>query len=177
MRDVRSTTIIGVRHKGDVVIAGDGQVTFDHLIMKHSAKKIRTMLHGKALAGFAGSAADALTLFEIFEAKLEEYKGNLPRAAVELAKKWRSDKYLRHLDALIIVMDKTDSYLISGTGDVIQPEDGIIAIGSGGAYATAAARALVKYSTLTAKEIAEEAMGIAASLCIYTNNQITLYQL
>ncbi len=158
-------------------MAGDGQVTLDDLIMKHTAKKVRTMHNDQILAGFAGAAADAFALFEKFETRLEEFNGNLPRAAVELAKEWRTDKYLRHLEALLVVMDKNDSYIISGTGDVIEPDDGILAIGSGGSYAAAAARALITHSRLSASQIAEEAMKIAASLCIFTNEQITALEL
>ncbi len=168
----RATTILGIRHNGQVALAGDGQVTLGNTVMKHSAKKIRRLYNDKILAGFAGAAADAFTLFERFEKKLEQYSGNLPRAAVELAKDWRSDKYLRRLEALLVVMDKENIFIISGTGDIIEPDDNIAAIGSGGPYALAAARSLVKYSNLSAKEIANEALKVASDICIYTNDKI-----
>ena len=171
---MRSTTIIAVRHSGRVAMAGDGQVSVGELIMKSGAKKIRRTHSGKILSGFAGSTADALTLFEKFEKKLEEFRGNLQRAAVELAKDWRTDKILRRLEALLIVADSDHTYVISGSGDVIEPDDGIAAIGSGGGYAAAAARSLVKHSGLSADEIAEESIKMAASLCVYTNDSITL---
>jgi ATP-dependent HslUV protease subunit HslV len=166
------TTIIGVRHKNKVAIGGDGQVTLGQTVMKHNSTKIRKLYNDSILAGFAGAAADAFTLFEKFEEKLERYSGNLPKVAVELAKEWRTDKYLRRLEALLAVMDKKYTYLISGTGDVIEPDDGIIAIGSGGNYALAAARALVKHSDLSADEIVKESLGVAAGICIYTNDNI-----
>ncbi|MEW6619623.1 MAG: ATP-dependent protease subunit HslV [bacterium] len=172
-----STTILAVRHNGKVAIAGDGQVTFNNTIMKQNAKKIRRMYKDKVLAGFAGAAADAFTLFEKFEGKLDEYRGNLPRAAVELAKEWRTDKFLRRLEALLAVVDKDHSLIISGNGEVIEPDDGIVAIGSGGPYALAAARALIKYTNLTTKEIVEEAMKITAQICVYTNEQIIVEEL
>lgn len=174
---IHSTTILAVRHNGKVALGGDGQVTFSNTIMKQKAKKIRRMYKDKVLAGFAGTAADAFTLFARFEGKLEEYRGNLPRAAVELAKEWRTDKYLRRLEALLAVVDKDHSLVISGNGEVIEPDDGIIAIGSGGPYALAAARALVKYTNLSAKEIVEEAMKITSQICIYTNDQINVEEL
>ncbi len=173
----RGTTILSVRHKGHVVLAGDGQVTFEHTVMKQSARKIRKMFHDRVLAGFAGATADAFTLFSRFEQKLEQFNGNLMRAAVELAKDWRTDKVLRRLEALLIVADKENSLIISGTGDVIEPDEGIAAIGSGGPYALAAARALVRHSDLDARTLAEEAMQIAASICIYTNDRILLEEL
>ncbi len=174
---VRSTTILAVRHKGRVVVAGDGQVSFGETVMKQTARKVRRMWNDRVVAGFAGAAADAFALFAKFETKLEEYSGNLPRAAVELAKDWRTDRILRRLEALLVVVDKEHSLVISGTGDVIEPDDGVIGIGSGGPYAAAAARALVGFSGLDAKQIAEEAMKIAASLCIHTNDKITIEEL
>ncbi len=161
-------------HKGQVALGGDGQVTFDKTIMKHNAKKIRRMYEGKIVSGFAGSAADGLTLYEKFESKLDEYRGNLVRSAVELAKEWRQDKVLRKLEALMIVADKDHLLLISGTGDVIEPDDQVLAIGSGAPYALAAARAMVKFSNLTAPEIIKEALLIAADIDIYTNTSITI---
>jgi len=175
---IRSTTILCVRHGGRVAIAGDGQVTLDKTVLKHSARKIRRLYGDRVLAGFAGATSDAFALFARFEAKLEEYKGNLSRAAIELAKDWRMDKALRQLQALMIVADGADSFLISGTGDVVQPDDGILAIGSGGPYALAAARALVRSaSSLTAPEIARQALEIASGICIYTNDRITVEEL
>lgn len=173
----RGTTIIAVRKDGRIAIAGDGQVTMGNTIMKHNAKKIRKMYNDKVLAGFAGATADAMTLFEKFEAKLEGYHGNLTRAAVELAKDWRTDRILRRLEALLIVADNEHSFIISGTGDVIEPEDGIAAIGSGGAFAQAAAKALIDHSNMSAREIVEEAMRIASKICIYTNEQIFVEEL
>ena len=173
----RSTTILSVRHQGRVALAGDGQVSFGETIMKNTAKKVRRLYQEKVLVGFSGAAADAFALFSRFEAKLEEYSGHLPRAAVELAKDWRTDRMLRRLEALLAVADKDYSYVISGTGDVIEPDDGIIGIGSGGPYATAAARALVGFSDLDARRIVEEAMRIAASLCVYTNDRITVEEI
>ena len=169
-----ATTIIAMAHKGQVALGGDGQVTFDKTIMKHNAKKIRRMYEGKIVSGFAGSAADGLTLYEKFESKLDEYRGNLVRSAVELAKEWRQDKVLRKLEALMIVADKDHLLLISGTGDVIEPDDQVLAIGSGAPYALAAARAMVKFSNLTAPEIIKEALLIAADIDIYTNTSITI---
>jgi len=174
---MRGTTIISVRHKGKVAIAGDGQVTLGETVLKQKASKIRTLYKGKVLAGFSGATSDAFALFSRFEGKLEEYRGNLPRAAIELAKDWRLDRALRRLEALLIVADKENSFLISGTGDVVEPDDGIIAIGSGGAYALAAARALVKNTDLTAKELALEAMKVSSEICIYTNNKISVEEL
>ncbi len=174
---VHGTTILSVRHRGRVAIAGDGQVTFGEVVMKHTARKVRRMYNDSVIGGFAGSAADAFALFSRFEAKLEEFSGNLSRAAVELAKDWRTDRALRRLEALLAVVDREHSLVISGTGDLIEPDDGIIGIGSGGSYAAAAARALVKHSDLSARQITEEAMRIAASLCIYTNDQITVEEL
>ncbi len=173
----RGTTILCVRHKGKVVLAGDGQVTFENTVMKHSAKKVRKMFHDRVLAGFAGATADAFTLFAKFEQKLEQYHGNLMRAAVELAKEWRTDRILRRLEALLIVADKEIALIISGTGDVIEPDGGVASIGSGGPYALAAARALIRHSDLDARALAEEAMRIAASICIYTNDSIVLEEL
>jgi ATP-dependent HslUV protease subunit HslV len=174
---VRSTTILCVRHQGRVALAGDGQVSFGEMVMKHTARKVRRMSNDTVLAGFAGAAADAFALFTKFEGKLEEFRGNLPRAAVELAKDWRTDRALRRLEALLAVANAEHSLIISGTGDVIEPDDGVIGIGSGGGYAAAAARALVKHSTLSAREIVDEAMRIAAGLCVYTNDRITIEEL
>ena len=174
---VRSTTILCVRHAGRVAMAGDGQVSFGDQVMKHTARKVRRMCNETVIAGFAGAAADAFALFAKFEAKLEEFRGNLPRAAVELAKDWRMDRALRRLEALLAVANAEASLIISGTGDVIEPDDGIIGIGSGGGYAAAAARALVKHSTLSAREIVEEGMRIAAGLCVYTNDRVTIEEL
>jgi len=174
---MRSTTILCVRHQGTVALAGDGQVSFGEQVMKHTARKVRRMYNDTVIAGFAGAAADAFALFAKFEAKLEEFRGNLPRAAVELAKDWRMDRALRQLQALLAVANAEHSLIISGTGDVIEPDDGVIGIGSGGGYAAAAARALVKHSTLSAREIVEEAMRIAAGLCVYTNDRITIEEL
>ena len=173
----RSTTILGVRHKGAVAMAGDGQVTFGDTIIKTGARKIRKMYDNSILVGFAGSAADALTLFEKFEAKLEQFHGNLARSVVELAKEWRTDRYLRRLEAQLAVMDKQHSFLVSGTGDVIEPDDNILALGSGGPYALSAARALINHTKLNAKQIVEEAMKIAGSICIYTNTNIVIEEL
>lgn len=172
-----ATTIICVRHKGQVALAGDGQVTIGDIVVKQGARKLRKLFNDRVLAGFAGSAADAMALFSKFEAKLEEFRGNLKRASVELAKEWRTDRILRRLEALLVVADQENSYLISGSGDLIEPDDGILAIGSGGAYAMAAARALQRYSELSAKEIALEAMKIAADICIYTNSNILVEEL
>lgn len=180
MDKFHATTIFAVHHKSKSAMAGDGQVTFGNaVVMKHTARKVRKLFNGKVLAGFAGSVADAFTLFEKFEGKLEEFNGNLSRAAVELAKEWRSDKVLRKLEAMLIVMDETDLLLISGTGEVIEPDDGILAIGSGGNYALAAGRALKNYAAehLTAKEMAKAALEIAADICVYTNRQIIVEEL
>ena len=174
---VHSTTIICVRHKDKLAMAGDGQVTIGQTVLKQKANKIRTLYKERVLAGFAGATSDAFALFSRFEAKLEEYHGNLSRAAIELAKEWRLDKALRRLEALLIVADKDNSFLISGTGDVVEPDDGIIAIGSGGQFALAAARALIHFTDLSAREIAQEAMKITAGICVYTNNHITVEEL
>ena len=176
-RLIRSTTVLAVRRDGKVALAGDGQVTLGDTVMKHSAKKIRRMYQEKILSGFAGSTADAFTLFARFESKLEQYHGNLGRAAVELAKDWRTDKYLRHLEAMLIVCDAEQTFLLSGQGDVIEPDGGIAAIGSGGPYAQAAARALMDHTQLTARQIAEEAMKIAGRMCIYTNENFAIEEL
>jgi len=171
------TTVLCVRRGNQVVVASDGQVTMGQAVVKHTAKKIRRLYDDKVLAGFAGGTADALSLFSRFEAKLQEFHGNLPRAAVELAKEWRTDRVLRHLDALLIVADDKNTFLLSGTGDIIEPDDGICAIGSGGPYALAAARGLIKHTQLSAKEIAQEAMRLASEICIYTNSQFTVEEL
>ena len=174
---IRSTTVLCVRRNGQVVMAADGQVTLGENVIKHTAKKIRRLYNDKILAGFAGSTADAFSLFARFEAKLEQYHGNLGRAAVELAKEWRTDKALRHLEALLLVSDASLTFLISGAGDVIEPDGGVAAIGSGGPYALAAARALVDNTALPARKIAEEAMKIAGRTCIYTNENFTIEEL
>ncbi|MGC9292281.1 MAG: ATP-dependent protease subunit HslV [Acidobacteriaceae bacterium] len=174
---IRSTTVICVRRNGNVVMAADGQVTLGESVIKHSAKKIRRLYQEKVLAGFAGSTADAFSLFSRFEAKLEQYAGNLGRAAVELAKDWRTDKMLRNLEALLVVADLTQTYLISGSGDVIEPDEGIATIGSGGSYALAAARALMENTELPAREVADKAIRIAGQICIYTNDHITIEEL
>lgn len=166
-----------MRRDGNVVLAGDGQVTLGESVIKHSAKKIRRLYNDKILAGFAGSTADAFTLFSRFEAKLEQYHGNLGRAAVELGRDWRTDKFLRNLEALLIVSDKDQTYLLSGQGDVIEPDSGIAAIGSGGPYAQAAAQALLDHTQLPARQVAEEAMKIAGKMCIYTNDRVTIEEL
>jgi ATP-dependent HslUV protease subunit HslV len=171
---VRATTVLCVRHRGQVAIGGDGQVSMGNTIVKQGARKVRTVYHGRVLAGFAGTAADAFTLFGQFESKLEEYRGNLPRAAVELAKDWRTDRVLRRLEALLAVADAETSLLVSGTGDVIEPDDGVIGIGSGGPFALAAARALVAHTDLTAPAIVERALRIAADICVYTNDRIAV---
>ena len=173
----RSTTILTVRHKGKVAIGGDGQVTQGETIMKQNAKKLRRLYNDQVLVGFAGATADAFTLFERFEKKLEKYSGNLQRAAIELAKDWRTDRVLRRLESLLAVVNKDYSLLISGNGDVIEPSDGVLAIGSGGPYALAAAKALIKHSDLSAAEIVKEAIMIASSICIYTNDQIVVEKL
>ena len=172
-----ATTILGVRREGKVAIAGDGQVTVGETVMKGNAQKVRALRGGRVLAGFAGAAADAFTLFTRFEEKFERYPENLPRAAVELAKEWRSDRVLRRLEALLAVMDRQHSFVISGTGDIIEPDDGILAIGSGGSYALAAARGLVLHSSLSAAEIARTALTIAGEICVYTNTHITVLEL
>src|SRR5690606_4423885 len=172
-----ATTILAVRLNDHTVLAGDGQVTFGQTVMKQGARKIRRLYHDRILAGFAGSAADSFALFSRFEAKLEQYRGNLERSAVELARDWRTDRALRRLEAMLVVADREAMYLLSGTGDLIQPDDGIVALGSGGPYALAAARALARHSTLSAREIAEEAMRIAAGICIYTNDNLVIEEL
>ncbi len=177
MPTFHGTTILAVRRNGKTAIAGDGQVTVGATVMKHNAKKVRKLYNDKILAGFAGATADAFTLFEKFEAKLEQYHGNLTRAAVELAKDWRTDRVLRRLEALMIVADTERSFILSGSGDVIEPEHGISAIGSGGPYAFAAARALVAHTTFEARQIVEESLKIAADICIYTNKEITIEEL
>lgn len=174
---MRGTTIIAIRHNGKVTVAGDGQVTFDVTIMKHGARKVRRLYHDKVIVGFAGTTADAFTLFDRFDQKLEQYNGNLLRAAVELTKDWRTDRVLRHLEALMIAVSKDYFLLISGNGDVIESDDEVMAIGSGGPYALAAARALVRFSDLSATEIAMESVKIASEICIYTNDNITVEEL
>ncbi len=169
-----ATTILAVRREDRAVLAGDGQVTLGNTVVKQGARKIRRLYNDNILAGFAGSAADSFALFARFEAKLEQYRGNLERSAVELAKDWRTDRALRRLEAMLIVMDQKATYLLSGTGDLIEPDDGIIAIGSGGPFAMAAAKALAQHTTLEAKTIAQEAMNIAGAICIYTNENITI---
>jgi len=173
----KGTTILAVRRNGKVAIGGDGQVTLGNTVMKHGAKKVRKLYNDKVIAGFAGATADAFTLFEKFEGKLDKYSGNLVRAAVELAKDWRMDKILRRLEAMLLVADKDTMLLISGTGDVIEPDEGIMAIGSGGPYAQAAAMALYKKTDLSAKDIISEAMTIASGICIYTNNNVVIEEL
>ncbi|MGH9659865.1 MAG: ATP-dependent protease subunit HslV [Bryobacteraceae bacterium] len=174
---VRSTTVICVRREEKVVMAGDGQVTLGQEVLKTSAKKLRRLYNDRILAGFAGSTADAFSLFARFEAKLEQHNGNLPRSVVELAKEWRTDKILRHLEALLLVADTKNTYIVSGNGDVIEPDDGVAAIGSGGPFALAAATALMRATKLDARHVVEEAMNIAARICIYTNDQITYEEL
>lgn len=175
---VRSTTILTVRHNSNVAMVGDGQVSIGNTVMKHSANKLRTMYEDKVAAGFAGASADALAMFEKFEKQLEQFNGSISRAAIELAKDWRTDKILRRLEALLIVADKKHSYLISGNGDVIEPDDGVIGIGSGGLYAVAAARAMIsKAPKLSAKEIALEAMDIASTICVFTNNNFKVIEI
>jgi ATP-dependent HslUV protease subunit HslV len=174
MPKVRSTTVLALRAKGQVVMAGDGQVTMGNTIIKGTAKKVRRLFHDKVIAGFAGATADAFTLFERLESKLEAFAGNLPRAAVELAKDWRTDKSLRRLEALLIAADKDHLLMISGLGDVIEPEEGVAAIGSGGPFALSAARALLRHSELEPKDLAKEAMNIAADICIHTNHELTI---
>ena len=174
LKPVHATTIIGLRHKGVAVLAGDGQVTYGDMVLKTGARKVRKLYHDQVLAGFAGGAADAFTLFERFEAKLDEFDGNLPRSAVELAKDWRTDRYLRRLDAQLVVLNKEKIFLLSGTGDLIEPDDTVITIGSGGPFALAAARALLAHTRLSALQIAREAMEIAAGICIFTNDKLTI---
>src|SRR6267143_6052611 len=175
--EIRSTTILSVRHRGHVVMAGDGQVTVGQTIMKSNARKLRRLYQDRVLAGFAGAGADALTLFERFEAKLQQVSGNLRRAAVDLAKDWRTDRLLRRLEALLVIADRESSLVVSGTGDVIEPEDGLCAIGSGGNFALAAARVLVQHSTLDARQVAEEALRTAAAICVYTNDHLVIEEL
>ena len=175
--EIHGTTVIAIKRFGKVAMAADGQVSLGNTVLKHSAKKIRRIDNSKVLAGFAGSTADAFALFERFQGKIEAYQGNLPRAAVELAKEWRTDKYLRHLNALLAVANASHILLVTGSGDVIEPDDGIIAIGSGGPYALAAARALLAHTQLDAKTIATEAMKIAADICVFTNQEITVDEL
>ena len=174
---IKATTILAVRHQGRTVLAGDGQVTLGNTVVKHGARKIRRLYNDAILAGFAGSAADSFALFSRFESKLEQYRGNLERAAVELARDWRTDRILRRLEAMLIVADREKIFLLSGTGDLIEPDDAIVAVGSGGPFAMAAAKALAQHSTLNARQIAEVAMGIAADICIYTNPRITIEEL
>ena len=176
-QQMHGTTVLCVRKDSKVVLAADGQVTLGEGVIKHNAKKVRRLYNDKILAGFAGSTADALSLFARFENKLQEFHGNLPRAAVELAKEWRTDRSLRHLDALLVVADAKSTFLLSGNGDVIEPDDGIIAIGSGGPYALSAARALAKHTKLGTKDIASEAMRIASEICIYTNGNFSIEEL
>jgi len=171
------TTILAVRHKGKAAVAGDGQVTMNNIIIKHKAKKVRRIYNDKIIVGFAGATADALNLSERLEAKLERYNGNLTRSAVELARDWRTDKYLRRLEAIMIAMDETSIYLISGNGDVIEPDEGIIGIGSGGVSAQSAASALIKHTDMDARSIVQEAMKIAASICVFTNTDVTLEEM
>ena len=173
-RGVHATTILAVRHQDRTCLAGDGQVTVGNTVLKHGAKKIRRLYNDSILAGFAGSAADSFALFSRFESKLEQYRGNLERAAVELARDWRTDRLLRRLEAMMIVADRKAMFLLSGTGDLIEPDDGVVAVGSGGPFAMAAARALRRHSQLSARQIAEEAMAIAAGICIYTNDELTV---
>ncbi len=175
--DFKSTTVIAVRRHGKTVMASDGQVTLGNTVVKQTARKIRRLYNDKVLAGFAGSAADSFALFARFESKLEQYRGNLERSVVELAKDWRTDRVLRRLEAMLVVSDDTATFLLSGTGDLIEPDDGIVAIGSGGAFAMSAAKALAEHTNLDAKTIAEEAMNIAAGICIYTNSNVTIEEL
>jgi len=174
---LHSTTILALRLNDRAVMAGDGQVTFGQTVMKHNARKIRKLYHDRIIAGFAGSAADSFALFSRFESKLEQYRGQLERSAVELAKDWRTDRALRRLEAMLVVMDREQLFLLSGTGDLIEPDDGIVGIGSGGPFAVAAARALARHSPLDARAIAQEAMAIAAGICIYTNANIVVEEL
>jgi ATP-dependent HslUV protease, peptidase subunit HslV len=174
---IHATTILAVRHRDRTVLAGDGQVTIGTTVMKQGAKKVRRLHNDTILAGFAGSAADAFSLFSRFEAKLEQYRGNLERASVELARDWRTDRLLRRLEAMLVVADRNSTFLLSGTGDLIEPDDGIVAVGSGGPFALAAARALARHSSLDARRIAEEAMRVASEICIYTNTNLTIEEL
>jgi len=175
--NIRGTTILAVKHRGKVTVAGDGQVTLDTTVMKHGARKVRRLYHNQVIVGFAGATADAFTLFDRFDQKLEQYKGNLLRAAVELTKDWRTDRVLRHLEALMIAVSRESFLIISGNGDVIESDDNVMAIGSGGPFALAAARAMIRYSDLAATEIARESLKIAAEICIYTNDRITIEEL
>ena len=177
MEQFRGTTIVSVRRNGKVAIAGDGQVSMGNTVMKGNAKKVRPLAGGKVIAGFAGGTADAFTLFELFESKLEQYSGNLTRAAIELAKDWRTDRRLRRLEALLCVADKEHSFIVTGNGDVIEPEDDLMAIGSGGPFAQAAALALLRNSDLEAREIVEQALAIAGDICVYTNQNVTVEEL
>jgi ATP-dependent HslUV protease subunit HslV len=177
MSKVHATTVLAVRHGGRAVMASDGQVTLGQSVVKHQARKVRRLYHDKVLAGFAGSAADGFALYSRFESKLEEHRGNLERAAVELAKDWRTDRAMRRLEAMLLVSDTRATYLLSGTGDLIEPDDGVIGIGSGGAYAMAAARALIAHSALDPRAIVAQAMAIAADICIYTNDRIVIEEL
>jgi ATP-dependent HslUV protease subunit HslV len=174
---IHATTILAVRHQDRTCMAGDGQVTFGNTVLKQGARKIRRLYNESILAGFAGSAADSFALFSSFESKLEQYRGNLERSAVELARDWRTDRLLRRLEAMMIVADRKSTFLLSGTGDLIEPDDGIVAVGSGGPFAMAAARALARHSALSAREIAQESMAIAADICIYTNLHLTIEEL
>src|ERR1700736_2819443 len=173
----RATTVLAVRHNGQTVMASDGQVTFGDTVVKQRARRIRRLYNDRILAGFAGSAADSFALFARFESKLEQYRGNLERSAVELAKDWRTDRALRRLEAMLIVLDRTSMFLLSGTGDLIEPDEGVLGIGSGGPYALAAAKALARHTELDARSIAERAMAVAASICIYTNNTLAIEEL
>ena len=175
--EIRSTTVLLVRRGGSVAVAGDGQVSMGDTVMKSAARKVRRVYNDKILAGFAGASADAFSLLTRFEAKLEQYHGNLERAAIELSKEWRTDKILRHLEALLVVADEKSSFLLSGNGDVIAPDDGVLAIGSGGSYALAAARALLKHTEMSARDIAAEALSIAGEICVYTNQNIIIEEL
>jgi ATP-dependent HslUV protease, peptidase subunit HslV len=172
-----ATTVLAIRHRDETVMASDGQVTFGNTVVKQNARKIRRLYNDRILAGFAGSAADSFALFSRFEAKLEQYRGNLERSAVELAKDWRTDRFLRRLEAMLIVMDEKQMFLISGTGDVIEPDEGVLAIGSGGSYALAAARALLRHTNLDAASIAREGLRVASEICVYTNDQIIVEEL
>jgi len=174
---IKGTTVLGLTYKGHSVIGADGQVTVGQTVMKHHARKVRTLYNGTVLAGFAGAAADAFTLFSKFEDYLEKHQGNLERAAVELGKEWRTDKYLRQLEALLAVLNTQKGLVISGTGEIIEPDDGILAIGSGGSFALAAARMLVKHSALSAREVVEESLHVAADICVYTNHHLTIEEL
>jgi ATP-dependent HslUV protease subunit HslV len=177
MTSAHATTVLAVRHNGRVVMASDGQVSLGQTVVKHGAKKVRRLHHDRVLAGFAGAAADGFALFSRFDAKLDEHRGNLERAAVELARDWRADRVLRRLEAMLLVADVKSMYLLSGTGDLIEPDDGVMGIGSGGAFAMAAARALVAHSALDARAIVEKAMAIAADICVYTNTRLTIEEL